>query len=226
MKTRLAIALSFCVASVATLYPVFHWSLSPEMSGVLANLGTGFIGTAFTVLIVDVLYERRSSRDECRRIALSILMDLDHAIWVWQGGSRSFNIDELSAYINESYIDDPIPFYTQNLFMRLGTKCATNVNLKSQELDRDPYLVEALRQLSKLERIRDHHFEFDEFKSILQLSIAPLATACGLQKPQPFEIFHPAHRPTSLNHQSYRHFGKFADGTEQPLFYNFDAPRS
>ncbi|MDD0809936.1 hypothetical protein PSQ20_06285 [Curvibacter sp. RS43] len=61
MQTRLLVIAIFLLLSGVTLYGVYHGNFSPETSGILANLGTGFIGTALTVLVVDWLYERREN---------------------------------------------------------------------------------------------------------------------------------------------------------------------
>ncbi|MYM26761.1 hypothetical protein GTP58_00320 [Duganella sp. CY15W] len=61
MKTRLLLIFIFTVLSVLSLYGVYYGQYNSETSGVLANLGTGFVGTISTVLIVDWLYERREN---------------------------------------------------------------------------------------------------------------------------------------------------------------------
>jgi len=61
MKTRLLIAAIFLLLTIVTLYGVYYGNFCPETSGILANLGTGFIGTALTILVVDWLYERREN---------------------------------------------------------------------------------------------------------------------------------------------------------------------
>lgn len=61
MQTRLLVTFLFLLLAEVTLYGVYHGNFSPETSGILANLGTGFIGTVLTVLVVDWLYERREN---------------------------------------------------------------------------------------------------------------------------------------------------------------------
>lgn len=61
MQTRLLVISIFLLLSGVTLYGVYHGNFSPETTGILANLGTGFIGTVLTVLVVDWLYERREN---------------------------------------------------------------------------------------------------------------------------------------------------------------------
>lgn len=113
MMTRILIVSLFVIAAVLTLAFVYGVGISPETSGILANLGTGFFGTATTVLVVDWLYERRAADEQCRTIAFSILLELDHAVWVWEGGSRAFNLDELYSNIVGAEVEDPLPNYTQ-----------------------------------------------------------------------------------------------------------------
>lgn len=223
MKARIVISLIFLVGAFTSLYFVYFVKVSPETSGVLANLGTGFIGTALTVLIVDWMYERRTSQEHCRTIALSVLQELDHAIWVWQGDSRGFDVHELYTRIQGAEESDPIPHYTQNLFMRLGSRCVSHLNLKAQDLMFEPKLVATLKQLSKLELIRDvsRKFDFQEFQRILASSVPPLAEACKIELPKIIQLRPTAHRITSEEHQHYRHFGLQVDGSPQPLWNPF-----
>ena len=223
MKTRLIIIITFLFASLASLYFVFFEKISPESSGVLANLGTGFIGTAITVLIVDWLYERRSADEECRSIALSVLMEFDHAVWVWQGGSRGLNVDELYSLLQQIEKTDPLPYFTQNLFMRLGSKCVTHLNVKKHTVMRQTDLFKALENLSSLELIRDMYDQqlvFSEFQKLLISSTVLLSSACGIQSPRLIDLSFGAHRISSDEHQHYRHFGRQLDGTEQPFRFS------
>ena len=209
----------FFLLSAGCLWLVYFGHVSAETSGVLANLGTGFIGTVLTVLIVDWLYERRSSSERGRSFALSVLLELDHAIWVWQGGKRSFDVDELYTLIQNAEESDPVPPYTQNLFMRLGTRCASHIKLNNEDLTRHKTLTNALGKLSELEGIRDGEFEFKLLKGILLSGIESLMDACGLAKPTLIDLPLTAHRTTSEEHQHFRHFGRQVDGNAPPLWY-------
>lgn len=220
MMTRIIIVSLFVLAAVFTLAFVYIGGIGPETSGILANLGTGFFGTATTVLVVDWLYERRAADDQCKTIAFSILLDLDHAVWVWQGGSRAFNLDELYSNIVGAEVGDPLPNYTQNLFLRLGTKCATNLNLKASQLKLHQPLATSLRILAGLELIRDHYsgelYTFTKLQTTLASVVVPLATICGLGVPIIRNMQTGAHRTTSEEQQHFRHFGKYLDGTSSP----------
>jgi len=62
MKTRLLIISIFLLLTGVTLYGVYCGNFDSKTSGILANLTTGFIGTAVTILVVDLLYERRENK--------------------------------------------------------------------------------------------------------------------------------------------------------------------
>jgi hypothetical protein len=223
MKERVIISLVFLIGAAASLYVVYWGRISQETSGVLANLGTGFVGTALTVLIVDWLYERRTSQESCKSIAMSVLQELDHAVWVWQGDSRGFDVNELYSRVHQAEEDDPIPAYTQNLFMRLGSRCVGHLNLKKNDLALQPTLVATLGVLSRLELIRDANrgFDFQEFKLMLSTAVEGLSKSCELSPPMIIRLPISAHRITSEEHQHYRHFGQQIDGTQQPIWSPF-----
>ena len=154
---------------------------------------------------------------------MSILQELDHAIWVWQGDSRDLDLDELYTRILQAEEDDPLPAYTQNLFMRLGIRCVGHLNLKKNDLIIQPKLEKTLRNLTKLELIRDpkRGFDFQQFKSILAEAVEGLSDACDMSKPTAIELPVTAHRITSEEHQHYRHFGRQIDGSQQPIWRPF-----
>lgn len=219
MNTRIRISVLFFLLSMGCLWLVYFGHLSTETSGILANLGTGFIGTVLTVLIVDWLYERRSSSERGRSFALSVILELDHAVWVWQGGKRSFDVDELYTLIHNAEESDPVPPYTQNLFMRLGTRCASYIKLNTEDLARNKPLEDSLAKIAQLEGIRDGQFKFELLRGILLDGIGPLLNSCGLAKPTMIDLPLTAHRTTSEEHQHFRHYGRQVDGTAPPLWY-------
>lgn len=184
------------------------------------NIGTDFIGIALTVLIIDWLYERRAEASERLSVAISVLQELDYAVWVWQGDRRGFDLDGLFTRAHMASPEDPFPDYTQNLFMRLGSRCVSHLSLKRDVMAENEELSGALHSLSKLESIRDVDREYDflGFKRILLTSIASLASACGLPPPKVVEVKPTAHLISSEEHQHYRHFGRQIDGSYQSIW--------
>ena len=220
MKTRLVLGLVFLIGTAVALALVYSERLSQETSGILSNIGTEFIGIGLTVLIIDWMYERRTAAAERRAVALSVLQELDHAVWVWQGDRRGFDSDELFTRAHMASPEDPFPSYTQNLFMRLGSRCVGHLSLKYDAISVDGDLTQVLRSLSKLEGIRDvgRDYDFQGFKDILLTSIRSLASACGLPPPKIREVQPTAHLISSEEHQHYRHFGRQMDGSLQPIW--------
>lgn len=221
MRVRILIATIFILMAIALLHIVYNYDLTTTTSGIFVNLGTGFVGTSLTVLIVDWLYARRTSQETCRKIALTTLQSLDHAVWVWQGDSREFSINELYSRINDADRLDPFPSYTQDLFIHLGDTCATYINLNRHELKLTPKLLHTLSELKKLQSIRDfeRNYEFIDFIKLLSLSVEELSGICNLAKPTLIPLPISAHRITSEEHQHYRLYGKQLDGSHQPIWH-------
>lgn len=101
--------------------------------------------------------------------------------------------------------------------MRLGTKCTTNLNLKASELKLHQQLATSLRTLAGLKLIRDHYsgepYTFTNLQTTHASVVGPLATVCGLGALIVMNTQTGAHRTTSEEHQHFRHFGKYLDGT-------------
>jgi hypothetical protein len=220
MKTRLSLAFVFLLATAVALGMVYLGRFSSETTGILSNVGTEFVGIAATVLIIDWMYELRASRSESRSVALSVLQELDHALWVWQGDRRGFDLDELYTRASGASQEDPFPPYTQNLFMRLGSRCVSHLGLKIDSIGSSADLVHALRELARLESIRDadRDYTFQDFKALLLVSIERLALVCGLPRPKLIALQPTAHSLSSEEHQHYRHFGRQVDGSHQPIW--------
>lgn len=221
MKTRLVLVLIFLAGAVASLTLVYSGALSEETTGILSNVGTELIGIVLTVLIIDWMYARRTAASERRSVAVAVLQELDHAVWVWQGDRRGFDLDELFTRVQMASAQDPFPSYTQNLFMRLGSRCVSNLHLKHDSISGDRSLAQVLSSLARLESVRDieRDYDFQEFKQILLDAIVSLASLTGLPQPKKIDVRPTAHLISSEEHQHYRHFGRQIDGSHQPIWY-------
>lgn len=123
--------------------------------GSLVDIGAGILGLAFTVAIIDWLLERKRLREQVQQLAWRMLHDLDHAFWVWQGGRREFHLDELMALLEMADKDDPLPRYTEELFINLGIRASDNLRLQPRLMMHDRRLKAALKSLSGLAQIRE-----------------------------------------------------------------------
>jgi len=155
-RTVLAIGLSVFAAMVLAVSVVLDEAgLAGSFGGLLGNLGTEVVGLVLTVAIIDWLIERKRIAEEVQRQAWQMLHDLDHAVWVWQGGRREFHLDELMALLNVAEPTDPMPAFTEELFINLGIRASDTLRLQPKLMNHDRRLRAALRSLAGLAQIRE-----------------------------------------------------------------------
>jgi len=128
---------------------------SLDWPGLWLNLAAEILGMAMTVAIVDWLIERSKLMEEARRLAWATLHEIDHAVWVWQGGRREFHLDELAAVLSLVSDMDPMPVFTQNMMANLGMRAADSLRLQPRVFREQRRLKLALQSLSGLAQIRE-----------------------------------------------------------------------
>lgn len=204
------------LASVITMTLVFLFDRSATLTDVGLNLGAEILGMAMTVAIVDWLIEKSKLREEAQRIAWATLHDVDHAVWVWQGGRREFHLDELVAILTLVDEKDPLPVFTKNLFANLGMRAGDQLRLQPRVFRQHRKLKHALQYLAGLAQIREIESLVGPSYIVqaLQSSIAVLAgvTGQGLH-PTSFGVVKSLRDP-SIDAQESRYRG--FDATEPP----------
>ncbi|MBZ0171693.1 MAG: hypothetical protein K8E66_04870, partial [Phycisphaerales bacterium] len=132
MSTRMALALGCTIVAIVMIASsvVFSVDKTAELIGMLSNLGAEILGLALTVAIIDWLLERKRLNEQVQHLAWRMLHDLDHAFWVWQGGRREFHLDELMSLLDMAAKDDPLPKFTEELFINLGIRASDNLRLQ------------------------------------------------------------------------------------------------
>src|SRR5262249_52327422 len=144
---RWLIAGGALTVSVLIVYEAFSLGPNSGAGAFLLNLGTEILGITLTVAIVEALLEKRAKADEARRISWNVLHDIDHAVWVWQGGGREFDIAELQTLLNQISDNDPLPPFTQNLLLTLGSRSENTIRQRDDVMKQHPALLKALRCL-------------------------------------------------------------------------------
>lgn len=209
---RIAIALVVLLVAVTLLVAGMSGHFAEKWPELALNLGTELIGIVVTVLIVDWLMERRRTADEARRIALTALHDVDHAIWVWQGGARKFDLAELSKLLGQVKNDDPLPEFTQNLLLIIGSRAANSLRTRRDETGISSDLRDGLTELSKISAMRDgaSHLSPRDVAKYSANAIRLLARAGGvgalLETASLSEST--SLRSTKIEDQEWRHFGR------------------
>lgn len=208
--TRFTIAILVSGGALGLVGLVLNGTVSDPVAGILGNVGTELLGIAVTVAVVDFLLEQRRLNEEVRRIAAEALDQVDHAVWVWQGDQRDFDLSELLARLDIVEETDPLPDFTQSLFIVLGSRASNTLRTRLDLVDRSPALRKGLAELKHVAAIRDGGslMKPSEISSHIACAVPHLAEAAGLPMPEPAKLVHPAHRLTSVDHQVWRHFGR------------------
>jgi len=178
---RLYLTLGLTALAAIMVIVTYAAGTGETWPGLTLNLGSEIFGLAMTVAIVDWLIERNKLREEAQRIAWATLHEIDHAVWVWQGGRREFHLNELASVLTLVEEDDPLPPFTQSLLADLGVQASGTLRLQAKVLKVHKPLKRALTYLSGLGQIRElssmmpPSFVVDA----LQRSIAELAVVTG-----------------------------------------------
>lgn len=122
---------------------------------VLLNLGTEVVGIALTVAIVDWLIERHRFRDEAEKAAWRLLHDIDQAVWIWQGGRREFNLDELASLLRMIEPDDVISDPAREMLVTVGSHASDELRLHHRIFRFEGRLGQAVGFLTGLAQLRE-----------------------------------------------------------------------
>ena len=130
------------------------------------------------------------------------------AIWVWQGGPREMDTDEVLGVLKAVREDDPLPDFTEGLFLNVGTRSRRLLNNDPQAVAALPGFMNALEHLARLSAIRDGRAPMPPRKvaDILEEGTTALAQALG----QPTERHLASlirYRDPSVESQERRHHG-------------------
>ncbi|HSU15605.1 MAG TPA: hypothetical protein VLK66_15965 [Longimicrobium sp.] len=206
---RIVIGVVFLVLATLAILEAIRVGPTTSAGTVLLNLGTEIIGIVITVAVVDWLFERRRHADEAKKLAWRVLHDLDHAVWVWQGGRRDLALDELLGLISSIGDNDPIPSFTSTLLLRLGSAAEITCRHQSEVVSVNRDLEKSLGQLAKLAALRDPNCTLSTSAIRWHLWDAALNLAATLDLDRSViakELIAPLRDP-SEEAQEWRHYG-------------------
>ena len=205
---RAVVTSSFLLLAVVVLWMAFVVGTDTSYGTLFINLGTEIIGIVITVAVVEWFFERRRLITRGRQLAWDSLHATQTAVWVWQGGPREMETDELLGVLNAVHEDDPLPDFTEGLFLNVGTRSRRLLNNDPQAVAALPGYMDALEHFARLSSMRDGRSSMPSRKvaDILEQGSQALARALG----QPTER-HLASlirfRDPSLESQERRHHG-------------------
>ncbi len=174
----------------------------------LLNAGTELLSIAITIFIVDQLLEIAQRRADVKSLAWDILFDTDYAVWVWQGGERVFNMEELWSLIKQISPADPFPSTTQNIVLALGNKAANMLKTKHEIVDSDQNFSKALQELSNLSRLRDNEVlkPSQEISLIIENTVVLLAEVLDTPFSEDVDVSY--EKKSEEKWQLWRHLGE------------------
>lgn len=215
--SRVTVTVAFLLVAGLIIWSAFWVGTGTGRGNLLINLGTEIVGIVLTVAVVDFFFERRRLQSKARQLAWTALHAIEHAVWVWQGGPRQLETDELLGLLSAVGPKDPLPEFTQNLLLHVGTRSKQLLHNEPSTLKMMPGLREALEELTSLSAIREGGSLTPprRISEILKAGVTGLAEALG----RPTER-HLAglirHRDPSLEGQEERHFGVSAESGRRP----------
>ncbi|NOZ47041.1 MAG: hypothetical protein GXO79_09700 [Chlorobi bacterium] len=210
MKLRLIISIVFLLLSFFLIRYSFHADENLTLSDIYMNLGSEIIGIVLTVVIVDWLFERKRTKEETRKIALSGLNKINYAVWVWQGCPRDANINTVYYFLSITNNEDLLTVFTQNIMIQLAHSSEETLTLNNESVNSNKFLKNALVELSTLSKIRETDDILPPVVIAQKLQNATLSFMKVLQIPftkktdkEIDEI-----RDTSFEKQSWRRYGE------------------
>lgn len=198
----------FLVLALITLSVPFLFDVQPSVEALFMNLGTEIIGIVITVAVVEWFFERRRLHNRGRQLAWDALHAVEHAVWVWQGGPREMDTDEVLGVLNAVGPEDPLPDFTEGLFLNIGTRSRRLLNNEPQAVSAMPGFMNGLEHLARLSSLRDGEASIPPRKlaDILDQGTADLARALG--KPTERHLASLIrYRDPSAHSQERRHYG-------------------
>jgi hypothetical protein len=198
----------FLLVAAVILSISFLFGPETATGNLLINLGTEIIGIVMTVAIVEWFFERRRIQNRGRQLARDALHEIGHAVWVWQGGPRGMDTDEVLGILDAVAPKDPLPDFTEGLMLGIGSRSRRLLNDDQAPIVAVPGLMNGLEHLARLASIRDGGDPMPPRKvaDILEEGTRALAGAVG----KPTDRHLPSlirYRNPAVERQERRHFG-------------------
>ncbi|MBW3534389.1 MAG: hypothetical protein KY453_04120 [Gemmatimonadetes bacterium] len=206
--TRAAVTAVFLLVAALVVFIAFEVGVATGTGELLLNLGVEIMGIVLTVAVVEWFFERRRLQSNARQVAWHTLHAVEHAVWVWQGGPRELETDELLGLLHAVGDDDPVAEFTEALLFNLGTRSKQMLHRDLETVEALPGLMSALEELARLNAIREGRTPMrpEKVASILEDAVLVLAKVLGLPRERmPASLIR--YRDPSRDAQAERHFG-------------------
>lgn len=205
---RAVVTASFLLLAVLVLWTAFILGTDTSFGALFINLGSEIIGIVITVAVVESFLERRRLVNRGRQLAWDVLHAAQSGVWVWQGGPREMETDEVLGILRAVGVEDPLPDFTEGLFLNVGTRSRRLLNNEPQAVAALPGFMTALEHLARLSAIRDGRVSMPPRKVADILEEGTLALAQALAQPTERHLASLIrYRDPSVQSQERRHHG-------------------
>jgi hypothetical protein len=190
------------------MWLAFAVGTQTDWGQLLVNLGSEIVGIVITVAVVESFLERRRLHNRGRQLAWDALHAVESGVWVWQGGPRELETDELLGILRAVHEDDALADFTEGIFLNIGTRSRRLLTNEPEAVAAVPGFMSALEQLGRLSAIRDGKTPMQPRKiaDILDEGTTELARALG-QATERHLASLIRYRDPSQASQERRHFG-------------------
>lgn len=205
---RAVVTAGFLAIAALILWLSFVLGVDSSAGTLFVNLGTEIVGIVITVAVVEWFFERRRLQTRGRQLAWDALHAVEHAVWVWQGGPREMDTDEVRGILNAVGESDPLPDFTEGLLLNIGTRSRRLLTNDPDAVAAVPGFMNGLEHLARLSSIRDGKSPMPSQKvgDILDEGTAELARALGKRTERHLASLI-RFRDPSAESQERRHFG-------------------
>lgn len=147
---RRALYIGFLIAGVTLIGTA--WSLETGERGrdLALDLGVEVIGLGLTVGILDWFFERRRLLAEGKRLAWELYYAIERIAWIWQGGPRRLDTEEVVGLLESVGPGDELADETLRLMYGIGIRGRQLLRGEHETVDAMPKLRESLEALGTL----------------------------------------------------------------------------
>lgn len=216
---RLTVTASFLLLASAVVWTSFLVGAETPTGNLLINLGTEIMGIVLTVAVVEWFFEKRRHATRGRQLAWDALHAVENAVWVWQGGPRQLETDELLGILRAVDDDDELTEGTEGLFLSIGTRSRRLLTNDPEAVEAIPRFMNALEHLARLSSIRDGKDAMAPRKVADIVEEGTLELARSLSQPTERHLASLIrYRDPSRESQERRHFGDSSGTGSRPPF--------
>ena len=182
---RAAVVGVFMVIATLIVSLAMYLGTETPTGAILVNLGTELFGIVITVAVVEWFFERRRLQDRARDLAWGVLHEIEHGVWMWQGGPRRLSTDQLLGLVSSVTADDTLTPYTQALFQAVGDRASQVMQRELAAVKSIGGLKDALSDITSLKSLGEgsnaepRRTEIRMISEILESSMGRLARVLG-----------------------------------------------